>query len=75
MNATVLQTLGYTRKQFCVRKVVFKLKHKLQGFQDNFNFGLLDCDSLFEKFQQTFIDEIKHYVPEKKSKALRQVMD
>ena len=26
---------------------------------------------IFEKFQQTIIDEIKHYVPEKKSEALR----
>ena len=51
-----------------LEKLVFKQKHKLQGFQDNF--CLLDCDSSFEKFQQTLIDEIKHYVPEKKSKAL-----
>ena len=46
-------------------KLVFKLKHKLQGFQ--YKFCLLDCDSSFEKFQQTIIDEMKHYVPEKKS--------
>ena len=52
-----------------LEKLVFKLKHKLKGFQDNF--CLLDCDPSFEKFQQTIIDEIKHYVPEKKSKALR----
>ena len=32
-----------------LEKLVFKLKDKLQGFQDNF--GLLDCDSSFEKFQ------------------------
>ena len=52
-----------------LEKPVFKLKHKLQGFQ--VNFCLLDCDSSFEKFQQTLIDEIKHYVSEKKSKTLR----
>ena len=54
---------------FLLEKLVFKLKHKLQGFQDIF--CLLDCDSSFEKFQQTIIDELKHFVPEKKSKALR----
>ena len=52
-----------------LEKLMFKLKNNFQGFQDNF--GLLDCDSSFEKFQQTIIDEIKHYEPEKKSKALR----
>ena len=52
-----------------LEKLVLKLKHKLQGFQDNF--CLLDCDSSFEKNQQTIIDEINHYVPEKKAKALR----
>ena len=52
-----------------LEKLVFKLKHKLQGFQDNF--CLLDCDSSFEKFQQTIIDALNYYVPEKKSKALR----
>ena len=56
-------------KNSVLEKLVFKLKHKLQGFQDNF--CLLDCNSSFEKSQQTIIDEIKHYVPEKKSKALR----
>ena len=49
-------------------KLVFKLKHKLQGFEDNF--CLLDCDPSFEKFQQTIIEEMKLYVPEKKSKVL-----
>ena len=49
-----------------LEKLVFKLKHKIHD-----NFCLLDCDSSFEKFQQTTIDEIKHYVPDKKSKALR----
>ena len=48
---------------------MFKLKQKLQGFQDNF--CVFYCDSSFEKFQQTIIDEIKHYVQEKKLKALR----
>ena len=52
-----------------LEKLVFKLKHKLQGFQDDF--CLLDCDSSFEIFRQTIINEIKHYLPEKKSKALR----
>ena len=52
-----------------LEKLVFKLKHKLQGFQDNL--GLLDCDSSFEKFHETIFDELKHYVPEKKSKTLR----
>ena len=52
-----------------LEKIVFKLKHKLQEFQDIF--CLSDCDSSFEKFQQTIIDEINYYVPEKKSKALR----
>ena len=47
-----------------LEKLVFKVKHKFKGFQDNF--CLLDCDSSFEKFQQTIIDEIKHYLPEKK---------
>ena len=54
---------------YVLEKLVFKMKHKLQGFQDTF--CLLDCDSSFEKFQQTIIDEINHYVPERKSKALR----
>ena len=52
-----------------LEKLVFTLKHKLQHFQDNF--CLLDCDTSFEIFQQTIIDETKYYVPEKKSKALR----
>ena len=54
---------------YVLENLVFKLKNKLEGFQDNF--CLLDCDSSFEKIQQTIIDEINHYVPEKKSKALR----
>ena len=72
---TVLRKQQYYRhwaileNDFVLEKLVFKLKHKLQGFQDNF--CLLDCDSSFESFQQTFVDEIKLYVPEKKSKALR----
>ena len=48
---------------------MFKPKHKLKGFQEIF--CLVDCDSALEKFQHTIIDEIKHYVPEKKSKTLR----
>ena len=45
-----------------LEKLLFKLKHKLPSFQDNFR--LLDFDSSFEIFQQTIIDEIKHFVPE-----------
>ena len=52
-----------------LEKLVFNLKHKLPGFQANF--CLLDCGLSFKKLQQTIIDEIKYYVPEKKSKALR----
>ena len=43
---------------YVLEKLAFKLKHKLQGFQDNF--CLLDCDSSFDKFQQTISDEINH---------------
>ena len=52
-----------------LEKLVFKLKHKSRGFQETF--CLFDCDSPFKKFQQTIIVELKHYVPEKKSKTLR----
>ena len=45
------------------------MKHKLQCYKDKF--CLLECDSAFEKFQQTIIDETKHYVPEKKSETIR----
>ena len=45
-----------------LEKLVFNLRRKLQGLQDNF--CLLDCDSAFEKFQQTLIDELKHCVRE-----------
>ena len=52
-----------------LEKPAFKLKHKLQSFQNNF--CLLDWDSAFEKFQQTLPDGIKHYVPEKKIKVFQ----
>ena len=41
-----------------LEKLLFKLKHKLQWFLDNF--CLLDCDSALEKLQQFIIDEVKH---------------
>ena len=49
--------LAILENNFVLEKLVLKLKHKLQGFLDIF--CLLDCDSSFEKFKQTVIDEIK----------------
>ena len=52
-----------------LEKLVFRMRHKLKCYKDNF--CLLGCDSAFEKFQQTIIDETNYYVPEKKSETIR----
>ena len=41
----------------------FEEKYKLICFRDSYY--LLDCDSVFEKFQQNFSNQINYFLPEK----------
>ena len=75
INETVLKMQEYYRNwaapenNSVLENLLFKLKHDLQCFQDNFCH--LGRSSAFEKFKKTLIDEMKHYAPDKKLKALR----
>ena len=52
------KNLAALKHNSLLEMLVFQLNQKQKGLQDNF--CLLDCDSAFEKFQQTIIDEVKH---------------